>query len=612
MIEEMKTVYIVSAASQKEEMLKGLRKLGLVHLAEKKAPGKEATERFENLSKTASALLDYVPDKRSKGAKPEILSDEEFEAVYRDAVAALDKKAACEQQIGADRTEIDRIAEWGNFSPAELKELKAAGCDIHFYHLEKNEYQQAVDDPDIKMVSLMSVDKQKTVAVIGTLPLNLASKEFVIPEKGVTELEAEIEERTRQIESCNETLKKAAANEASFRAQMLKAQNDENYSAADKTAEGDGELVWLWGYLPAAQLERFKQAANENHWAWAWDDVSPDDEHIPTKMKFTKVSALIEPVLKILGILPGYYEPDISLWFLLFFALFFAMIIGDGGYGLLILIGTIALSVKMKKNNTTTYLLYVLSISTIIWGAITGTWFGLELAMNVPFLKALVIPHFANYPEYFGVSSLEQQNTVMKFSFAIGAIQMALGSLISAKRKIESKNLSFIADLGWVISITAMYLMALFLVIGEQLPFKPIVAMIIVGFVLVITFGGMEPGKSFGAGLKSGLANAFTEFLNTISCFGNVMSYIRLFAVGMAGLAIAQSFNELGAGFSGPLVVLGVAIVIIGHALNIVMAFLSVMVHGVRLNVMEFSGQAGLEWTGIPYEPFKVNDTIKK
>ena len=136
--------------------------------------------------------------------------------------------------------------------------------------------------------------------------------------------------------------------------------------------------------------------------------------------------------------------------------------------------------------------------------------------------------------------------------------------------------------------------------------------MIAVAFTLVVCFGGMSPDKSFADGLKAGLANAFTEFLNTISCFGNVMSYIRLFAVGMAGLAISQSFNNLAAGFSGPMVIAGVVIVVIGHVLNIVMNFLSVVVHGVRLNVMEFSGQAGLEWTGIPYEPFRVSDRIRK
>ena len=314
----------------------------------------------------------------------------------------------------------------------------------------------------------------------------------------------------------------------------------------------------------------------------------------------------------ILGILPGYRETDISLWFLLFFTLFFAMIIGDAAYGLLIVAGTIGYAVKTKKNNTATYLLFVLSIATIIWGAITGTWFGMESAMKVPFLRALVIPSFANYPEYFGVTAQAQQNMIMKFSFSIGAIQMALGSLLAVKKKIAEKNLSWVADLGWLIAVVSMYLLSLYLVIGENIPVKPVFALIGVAFVLVVLFGGMSPDKTIGQGIKAGLADAFTVFLNTISCFGNVMSYIRLFAVGMAGLAISQSFNGIAAGFHGPLMILGVAVVLIGHGLNIIMCFLSVVVHGVRLNVLEFSGQAGLEWTGIAYEPFKENDKIKK
>ncbi len=544
--------------------------------------------------------------------KSELLSDDEFERMFSEVRDALEKKNDLEQTISADNAEIERICEWGDFSVQQLRELRAAGYDIHFYRLEKDEYEQLAQDPDIRLVRLMSIDKVETVAVMGTLSQVFASKEFTLPEKSMSELEAEVESAKAQIASCEEIFRRAAVYEASFNAQMLRAQNDEEYSSASETTEMDEGLVWISGYLPEADMESFRQAAAANSWAWAADDVAEDDDQIPTKMRFSKVSGLIEPVMNILGILPGYYEPDISLWFLLFFTLFFAMILGDGAYGVLILLGTIAYSVKTKKNDDTTYLLYVLSIATIIWGAVTGTWFGTEAAMKIPFLKALVIPNFASYPEYFGVTATAQQNTVMKFSFSVGAIQMALGSLISVKRKIAAKNLSFVADIGWIICIAAMYLMALYLVIGEDLPFKPIVTMIAVAFALVVCFGAMSPDVSFADGLKAGLANAFTEFLNTISCFGNVMSYIRLFAVGMAGLAISQSFNNLAADFSGPMVIAGVVVVVIGHVLNIVMNFLSVVVHGVRLNVMEFSGQAGLEWTGIPYEPFRVSETIKK
>ena len=116
-------------------------------------------------------------------------------------------------------------------------------------------------------------------------------------------------------------------------------------------------------------------------------------------------------------------------------------------------------------------------------------------------------------------------------------------------------------------------------------------------------------------GLKASLAGFFTTFLDTISCFSNIMSYIRLFAVGMASLAIAQSFNGMAEGMlSGALIPVGIAIIVVGHLLNLVMGILSVVVHGVRLNLLEFSGALGMEWTGYNYEPFckMVNDKADK
>ena len=616
MIEKMKMVCVVSSVSRKDEMLDGLRTLGLLHLAEKKSPARAVAERFTTLSKTASALTDYAPDKksRSKESTP-VLSDSEFEEMYQGVLNALDRKSALEQEISAANAEIERIKAWGNFSPDEVTALKDAGYDLHFYRLGRNEYQTAVQDPEIRLIQLASIDKMHTVAVLGSLPPTIPATEFTLPEKGMDALVAEIEQCRQEILTCEETLKKASIYDASFQVQMLKAQNEENYSSASETSEHDEDFVWISGYLPETDLPKFKAAATEHQWAWAMDDVTEDDTEVPTKVKYGKVSGLIRPVFDILGILPGYRESDISLWFFLFFTLFFAMIIGDAGYGMLILIGTIVFAVKTKgekKYSNIVYLLFVLSIATVIWGAITGTWFGMESAMNVPFLKALVIPSFANYPDYFGVTALAQQNMIMKFSFSVGAIQMALGSLISIKKKIAEKNLSWVADLGWLVAIVAMYLLSLYLVIGESINITPVFAMIGVAFLLVVLFGAMSPDRTFAQGLKAGLADAFTVFLNTISCFGNVMSYIRLFAVGMAGLAISQSFNGIAAGFHGPLIILAVVVVLIGHGLNIIMCFLSVVVHGVRLNVLEFSGQAGLEWTGIAYEPFKVNDKIIK
>lgn len=603
MIEKMKMVHIVTSAAHKDEMLQGLREIGVMHLAEKQNADREVAERYQNMSQAAMALKDYADAKKKESAP--VLSDDEFNKMYAGVREALERKTSLGQEISAAKTEIDRISAWGDFSPAELAALKDEGFDFHFYRMSEKDFSEAAADENVKLIRLASIDKQAVAAVLGTLPPEYAGTEFVLPEKGLGELRQDIEGCEKGIEECNKTLRAASVNDASFRHQMLKLQDEMNFSAADATAKSDDEFVWLSGYIPEEDLDAFKKMASEKGCAYALDEVAEDDDKIPTKVRYNKLTRLIQPVFDILGILPGYREQDISLWFLLFFTLFFAMIIGDGAYGVLTLLGAVGLNIKQKKVTTVTFLLYVLSITTIIWGAITGTWFGMESAMNVPFLKALVIPSFATYPEFFGLDASVPQNQIMKFSFTIGAVQMALGSILSIKRKLSEKDLSWVADAGWTIAVIAMYLLSLFLVIHENINIKPVFGMIGAAFLMVVLFGGMSPDKTIGQGLKAGLADSFTTFLNTISCFGNVMSYIRLFAVGMAGVAISQSFNGIAAGMHGPMIILGVVVVFIGHALNIIMCFLSVVVHGVRLNVLEFSGQAGIEWTGIPYEPFK-------
>lgn len=614
MIQKMYMVHIVASASGKKRMLEGLRELGVMHISEKKTADKAASEKFARLSKTSMMLTDYAPAKGSP--EKELLSDEDFGKLYRDVLEAAETRTAMLQTISTDRAEIERIRAWGEFSPEEVKALRRDGFDFHFYRLGKQEAAALKEAEDVRYIRLAPVDGMECAAVLGKLPEEIPGQELALPEKSAGAFEEEIAGCTERVAACEAVFRNAAYYQNSFYRQMLSAQNEENYSAASATAEGDEDLCWISGYVPEEDLDSLKAAAAENSWAWAYEDVADDDEAVPTKVKYNKVSALIKPVFDILGILPGYREQDISLWFFLFFILFFAMIIGDGAYGLLILTGTGVIIGKQRKLTDTTFLLLVLSVATVIWGAVTGTWFGMEAAMKVPLLKALVIPEFANYPQYFtdvrpGLTSTVTQNTIMKFSFTIGAVQMTLGSLLAIRKKLSEKDLSWVADLGWIIAIAAMYLLSLYLVIGENYAIRPIFALIITAYLIVVLFSGMSPDRTFAQGLKAGLADAFTNFLNTISCFGNVMSYIRLFAVGMAGLAISQSFNSMASGFEGPLVIVGAVIVIIGHALNIVMCFLSVIVHGVRLNVLEFSGQVGLEWTGILYDPFRRNKKVR-
>ncbi|MBO4468039.1 MAG: hypothetical protein J5766_01930 [Clostridia bacterium] len=609
MIEKMNLVYVVGVDSKKDEMLSALRDLGLLHISEKSSPDESIALRFSSLQKLSSLLGDYASKDEQCDTE---LGDDDFEALFAETEKAIKRKAILEESRSTKLLQIERIKSWGDFSPAEVMGLQRNGIDLHFYRIDKKTLKALSEENDIRYIKLASVEKLDTIAVLGSLGNEYSQSEFVLPEKGISELEEEIAICEKEISYLENTLHKSACQIENYKRRLVMTQNDLEYSAVSNTAKSDGGLVWLKGYIPIGDTEKFVECAKDNKWAYTLETVETDDGAVPTKVKYNKLTGLMKPIFDILGTVPGYREYDISFWFLAFFTLFFAMIIGDAGYGALFLVGTAAVVIKMKKFTNATLLLMVLSVATVVWGAITGTWFGLESAMKVPFLKALVIPNFANYPEYFGVETTSVQNTVMKFCFSIGVIQLALACIMNIKRKLSLKNLSFVADIGWLISISALYFMVLYLVIGQSVNITVVAICVGVGFLLVALFGGMSPDKTFVKGLTSGLSDIFTVFLNTISAFGNVMSYIRLFAVGMASVAIAQSFNSMASNFGGPLIIVAAIIMIVGHLMNIVMGFLSVTVHGIRLNLLEFSGQLGMEWSGTAYEPFKKSDELKK
>ena len=609
MIEKMNLTHIVALEQNKDQMVSALRDLGVLHISEKCSADEKINARFALLQKLSIELSEYAPKEKTEVT---ILNDDDFEEMFQNTKKVLERKTVLEEERTNKLLIIDKISAWGDFEPQKVKELKENGLDFHFYRIDKKELKKLSETQDIKYIKLASVDKMDTVAVLGELSRDITATEFSLPEKGISQLKSEIMLCETELAKINDTLKNYALQLESYKAALIKTQNDAEFSSVKNTAKSQDGLVWLTGYIPVSETEKFVACAKENGWAYQYETVEFDDGFVPTKVKYNKLTSLMKPIFDILGTVPGYGEYDISFWFLSFFTLFFAMIIGDAGYGVIFLVAAVVLILKSKKFTNATLLLTVLSVATIIWGAVTGTWFGLESAMKVPFLKALVIPSFANYPQYFDMETASVQNSVMKFCFSIGVIQLSLACLMNIRRKITRKDLSMLADIGWLLSICALYFMVLFLVINQPTNIKIVAAVVAVGFLLVAVFGGMSPEKTFAQGLKSGLSDTFTVFLNTISAFGNVMSYIRLFAVGMASLAIAQSFNNMSAGFSGPLLIVGIIIAAVGHIMNIVMGFLSVVVHGVRLNLLEFSGQLGMEWSGTAYEPFKRTKQLKK
>ena len=173
MIEKMKMVHVITTASAREEMLKGLREIGVMHLAEKQSADRAVTERYQSIADAAAALKSHKDPKKKNYA--ESLTEEEFAGEYEKVRKAIDQKAALEQAIVSAKTEISRVAPWGDFSPADVDYLREQGFDFHFYSLAEKDYQEAVSADDLKVIRLGTIDKSIAAAVLGTLPPTTSS-----------------------------------------------------------------------------------------------------------------------------------------------------------------------------------------------------------------------------------------------------------------------------------------------------------------------------------------------------------------------------------------------------------------------------------------------------
>ncbi len=618
MIVKMKKVSVIVQAHDKKDMLRALRKAGLLHICDEKV----RTATVEELQREGEALervraqIQEAADARAKATKQkgkvEQLSctDEEFARLQAKLSAMLDERKELTERVAKEGMLCEQIRGWGDFAPEMISELRKKGVRLSFYTIGKKEMEQIPEDSSY--IRLSPVGKLLCIAVVGDpLPAGFPATRFDLPEYGLSELEYRINNARKRLADIDDEFASCGRYLDAYRKQLARTDQSTRFEEVAASMSDGDQIAWVTGYVPEPKSEDFRKLASDNAWGYLMEDPTEDDDP-PTLVKYPKGVGIIKPVFDILGTVPGYREYDISMWFLLFFTLFFAMIIGDAGYGFIFLAVAVVMHIKQKKATNITVLLYVLSIATIVWGSLTGTWFGsATIIESVPFLRMLVIPQIANYPELFGETAVSAQNMVMKFCFIIGAVQLSLACVLNVIHKIPKKDLSAVADIGWLIDVLALYFMVLQLVIGAPTNVGMVFACVGIGFVLVCVFGSQAPGVPFVQGLKSGMGGFFTTFLNTISCFSNIMSYIRLFAVGMASLAIAQSFNNMAGGMlQGFALPAGILVLVIGHGLNLVMGLLSVVVHGVRLNLLEFSGQLGMEWTGVSYDPFR--ETVKE
>lgn len=625
-IAKMQKVSILSEIVDKRDLLTTIQRLGIVHIKERGAESGENLDVYkkekDTLLNAKNTILAYYDEKtekkqtkkehknkKSAQSKP-VVNIEKTELIEK-AEEVLQKKDRL-LKLKEDKTTLEHLLSYfstfDNVSENAVKQIEEyEHLPLHLVKCDAKAIKKgALKDTDYV---LLKGSKNGLVLIIGD-EIPSVCKPYEMKGKDIADVKAEL----WKIDEENASLQKEIS-AYSYIIPLV----DTVCQDLDKHIEFEGyfesigtdkNIVYLTGFIPNDKVNQFKKALNEKGTFSYIIESAEEDEATPTLVKTNKYTGMLTPVLDILGTYPGYHEKDISFWFLSFFAVFFALIIGDAAYGLIIFaIGLYLFFKGGRKFTNTNSLVMLLGGITLVWGALTGTWFGSDkILRSLPFLQKLVVPQLATFSEeFFGVPGSVTQNAMMRISFSLGAMQLCLACVLNVIEKSKTKDLSLFADVGWFSSLLSLYFLALMLVVGQTVNTKLVLIGVIFGFLLVLLFNAQGPGVPFGQGIKKSLAGAFTTFLDTISAFGNVMSYIRLFAVGIASVAISESFNGLAEPLlNGALIPLGLIVLVIGHTLNFVLGLLSVVVHGVRLNVMEFSSQCNVEWTGIEYKPFTL------
>ncbi len=381
----------------------------------------------------------------------------------------------------------------------------------------------------------------------------------------------------------------------SFEAQRAIHENRRIFEEARSVLEHEGPVSVLAGYCPSNRVKEVQEEALRAGWAVLVQEPDRDDP-VPTLLKPSRFGRVFSPVMKVISVLPGYREGDPSALLAPFFALFTAVLLDDAGYGLLLVLAGLILRRRLRTHaSDATLLILVLGAATMIWGALRGTWFGLEAASQVPLVRALSLDVFAD-PE-------QASAVTLRLCLLIGVIHLSAARLLTLVRKWPSWRV--LGEAGWVCFLWGMYGLIGTLLLGSPLGWAE-GSLVVAGLTTAIVFtGGGDRGSASAADYAR---NIPLVLLNGLGSLSDIVSYLRLFAVGLASQMLSTAFNDLAAGTvaSGPPWgwLGGAVIFIAGHSTNILLAAMAVLVHGVRLNLLEFSKHAGTEWAGISYRPF--------
>ncbi len=585
---------LIGMAGEKKRVLDQLQSLGCMHLlplkATPKAPEELPPEHAENARRALRYLM-AVPEKRHQIRHVSRFS---MDAAVFAVLANQHRLRDVNDRRDALKQRIKDLAVWGDFELPQLDDLY--GWRLWFYVLSRSQMRQmeAVDlpwqevhrgahaswvvvvSPDEPPQGSMPAERVRT----GSHPLGRLLHRLEEIELELEDIQAERQALTRWIYLMSSHLA-AAENTASLK-------------HAEAQTFDDPQLFAVQGWVPVEEADAVRALADSRGLAVVTMPPGPGDSP-PTLLENPETLAAGEDLVGFYQV-PGYRSWDPSRVLFFSFALFFAMILSDAGYAALlgVLLGAYWRRMGGSETGRRFRILSSLLVGgSLAWGVLVGSYFGFA-------------PLPASLWARLAVIDLHDFDRMMQLSVGIGVLHLVMAN--GQKAFVQWGSAEGSAALGWILAMLGGY--AYWLGEGSGLAHAMGQGGILIGLVLVLLMGSERPVNDAGSALWRFL-DGLRALTNITKIFGDVLSYLRLFALGLASASLAITFNDLARQVhqevEGPGLLLAILILLVGHALNLALGIMSGVVHGLRLNFIEFYNWA-LSGEGYPFRAFKKKE----
>ncbi len=584
------------------DFLEEVRKIGVIHLIEKQEEvSDEVREKYDRIRQIQSVVKFLV--KRKSGQTAEKSSDNGQQALeeVKTLIGDLEDKF---QQLTLLEKEISQVRPWGDFSKDTIQKLAGEGLHVKFYNVPASRFEEAwFEQHPIEEIGRHAGQVYFVYLQSGEGEPEIDADEIRQPERPLSELYFYHKKLREDIEGINQKLD-AHANESidaiKIYGYSIKESMDLQSAIENTEKQADEKVMLLEGWVPdekKADLVNYLENSNTLYLS----EKATHQDKAPILLKNKKFAKKFE-MLGELYSLPKYSELDLTPFFAPFYVLFFGFCLGDAGYGILMAVAALLLKKKVQKElKQVMGLVFYLGLSTFLFGVISGVFFGIPLFdTSLPVYRDLAV-------------RFEQQGTdinmlLFYLSLLLGGIQIIFGLILKAINETKQFGWTFaVGTMGWIVLLIGGVLIYGYSAISD-IPFETLypALYVLLGIsgVMILFLNNLKRNILMNFGL--GLWNTYNMVTGIL---GDLLSYIRLFALGISSAILGFVFNSLAVSMSGSIPVLSILIMtiilVIGHGINLFMSGLGAFVHPMRLTFVEFYKNAGFSGGGKHYKPFK-------